>query len=164
MEKFVWSLLPSPSTAAGDRSPVLQALVQRDTAWLWWAQAELGQGSSPPLPPAFSERGLFCPNGGAAVPSSALSCSKNSLSCQHSVARPQHPAVPLILKYWEFCMKTTKETEYAEKQSSGEGWMGSRRGFSSLLPCSEVFSAILTSSSHQRPCVLSRKEKSQLRF
>lgn len=40
-EAFFWSLSPSPSTAAGDRPPVLQARVQRDTAWLWWAQAEL---------------------------------------------------------------------------------------------------------------------------
>lgn len=40
-EAFFWFLLPSPSTAAGERPPVLQARVQRDTAWLWWAQAEL---------------------------------------------------------------------------------------------------------------------------
>lgn len=38
---------------------------------------------------------------------------------------PTPSPVLLVSKHWEFCMKTTKETRYAEKQSSGEGWMGS---------------------------------------
>lgn len=72
------------------------SLLQRDTAWLWWAQAELDQSSAPPLSPSFSKMGLFCPNGGAALPSTALSCSRNTLSYQDCVARPQCPAQCLL--------------------------------------------------------------------
>lgn len=109
--------------AAGDHSPVTQALVQRDTAGLWWAQTELDQGSSPLYLLISLKWACFVQMEEQHWTELLQKPSEPPRMCGKT---PEPSSVPLLSKYWEFCMKTTKETK---REAPGKAGWSQREAF-----------------------------------